>query len=92
MKRINHIDPIDFLTYIIRQIDRESLDNSNNYSHTHDRIHYNPNSGHISFEEVCVNEYGSCYGRGVYGDAYIPVEWNEFLPEALTNSPYWMDL
>lgn len=34
----------------------------NNYTHTHWRCRYHPEERYISFEEVCVNEYGSCFG------------------------------
>jgi len=91
MKRINHFSAEDFLEFIIGQIDRVE-ESHNNYQHTHDRIHYDPETGQLYFEEVCINQDGGCYGRGAFGEAFIPVEWNHLLPQSLTTPPNWMDL
>lgn len=88
MKRINHFSSEDFLKFILNQIDRID-EGSNNYAYTHDKVHYDPKTGRLSLEEVCLNGEGGCYGRGVYGQAYIPTEWNAFLPESLTTEPNW---
>ena len=54
-------------------------DSQSNYQLTHYRCHYNSEKHSLSVEEVCVNEYGSCYGRGIYTTIQLPtnrkVEW-----------------
>lgn len=37
-----------------------------NYQHTHNRVHYSPDSNKLISEEVCINEHGSCYGIGTF--------------------------
>jgi hypothetical protein len=92
MKVITYFEENDFLSMILAKIDKVEVGNYENYQHTHDRVHYNPETGHIQFEEVCINEYGSCFGRGIGGEAHIPIEWNSLLPKQLLESPNWMDL
>ena len=45
-----------------------------NYQHTHWRCHYEPVSGIINAERVCKNEYGSCFGIGLYARIYLSVD------------------
>lgn len=58
----------------------------NNYQLTDYRCHYNSESHTLNVQEVCVNEYGSCYGRGFYTTVQLPinrkVSWN----------PAWTDI
>lgn len=55
-------------------------ENQNNYQHTHYRCRYHPESHTISAEEVCINEYGSYYGRNVWCVVDVPkdrtVNWD----------------
>jgi hypothetical protein len=90
MKKITVLEPVDFLNYCL-SFAEEVVEERNNYQHTHDRVHYNPETGQLSSEEVCINEHGSCYGRGIYKYVTIPTEWGQFLPSQLTNSPFWGD-
>jgi hypothetical protein len=88
MKKITVLEPIDFMNYCLNfgEVDTEY---ANNYSHTHDQVNYNPETGLLSLEEVCINEYGGKYGRNVYKSVIIPKEWQQFLPTELTLSPFW---
>lgn len=90
MKKITILEPEDFLNYCLYFADVQS-EGQNNYQHTHNRIHFNPNTGMLSAEEVCINEYGSSYGRGIYMNIIIPTEWGRFLPQCLQSSPWWGD-
>lgn len=45
---------------------------SNNWVHTHNRVRYYPETHTIVWEEVCINEYGSCYGINRWGDMKLP--------------------
>ena len=77
-----------FKTFIKKQV-RGSYDGkSNNYQHTHDRVHFNPYTRQLSLEEVCVNEYGSCYGREI--GFFITVPASVEIPEVLINNG-WFD-
>jgi hypothetical protein len=91
MTAIQFFDPIDFLEYIISKIEVHS-ENPTNYAHTHTRVWLDVASGRISFNELCINEYGSAYARNVFGSAIIPKEWYQFLPKELLNEPNWIDL
>ena len=73
---------MDFRTFIKKQV-RGSYDGkSNNYQHTHDRVHFNNDTRHLQLEEVCINEYGSCYGREIGFAVDVPA--NVKVPEILT--------
>jgi hypothetical protein len=52
-----------FSTFIKKQSRCSYNGKSNNYQHTHDRVHFNNDTRRLTLEEVCINEYGSCYGR-----------------------------
>lgn len=68
MTTINYIDNEDFLRYLIGLMPIDEGD-IQNYQHTHNRVRYDPDSTTLSYEEVCINEYGSCYGIGRGGCA-----------------------
>jgi hypothetical protein len=44
----------------------------NNYQLTHYQCHYNPATHSARVEEVCVNQYGSMYGIGLYTTIQLP--------------------
>lgn len=70
-----------FSTFIKKQI-RGSYDGkSNNYQHTHDRVHFNNDTRRLQLEEVCINQYGSCYGREIGFAVNVPA--NVEIPEVL---------
>lgn len=83
MKRINVFEKEDFLFWIVSKMDRVQKGEHTNLQHTHDEIHYNPETGLLTLEEVCINQDGNVFGRNIFGEAYIPIEWNIFLPEEL---------
>lgn len=91
MRRIDYFEPEEFLGFILSKIEMTLEGPHTNLQHTHDRVHYNPETGQILVEEVCIDQDGACFGRNVYGSAIIPIGWNQFLPEKLLNSPYWGD-
>jgi hypothetical protein len=71
-----------FATFIKKQIRGSYNGKSNNYQHTHDRVHFNNDTHFLSLEEVCVNEYGSCYGRDI--GFFVGVPTSVEIPEVLT--------
>jgi hypothetical protein len=78
-----------FKTFIKKQV-RESYGKSNNYMHTHDRVHFDNDTRQLSLEEVCINDYGSCYGREI-GFA-VTVSASVEIPEVLTGKGLqWFD-
>lgn len=92
MKKITRLDSNDFLEYIVDQIDLILEGEYVNYQHTHSRIHYSPETGKIKVEPICKNQDGAVFGLNMIGYGQIPVEWNQFLPEMLLNSPNWLDI
>ena len=81
---------MEFRTFIKNQI-RGSYDGkSNNYQHTHDRVHFNNDTRHLQLEEVCINEYGSCYGREIGFAVDVPESVR--IPEVLSGKGLqWFD-
>ena len=71
-----------FRTFIKKQIRGTYDGKSNNYQHTHDRVHFNNDTRHLQLEEVCINEYGSCYGREIGFAVNVPLDVE--IPEILT--------
>lgn len=63
-----------FRTFIKKQIRGTYDGKSNNYQHTHDRVHFNNDTRHLQLEEVCINECGSCYGREIGFAVDVPLD------------------
>ena len=79
-----------FETFIETQV-RGSYDGkSNNYQHTHDRVHFNNDTRHLQLEEVCINDYGSCYGREIGFAVDVP-ELVEIPDVLLGKGVQWFD-
>jgi hypothetical protein len=54
-----------------------------NLVHTHWRVHYDEETHSIHWEDVCINEYGSCFGIGRFGCVDLPnnmpaPDWGRF--------------
>ena len=51
-----------------------------NYVHTDYRCHYDPKKNIIYAEQVCINEYGSCFGIGLFANLQLnkgeKVDWH----------------
>jgi hypothetical protein len=79
-----------FSTFIKKQIRGAGEGGSNNYQHTHDRVHFNNESRWLTLEEVCINEYGSCYGRNVGFGCTVPQDVK--IPPCLLGKDFqWAD-
>jgi hypothetical protein len=53
-------------------------------------VHFNNDTRHLSLEEVCVNEYGSCYGCEIGFAVDVPASVE--IPEVLTGKGLqWFD-
>lgn len=92
MKTITHFESIDFLKFIAADIEMVQEGERINYQHTHDRVHYDPETGDLNVEAICKNQDGAAFGLNQYGYAKIPIEWNQFLPDDLLHTPNWMDI
>jgi len=91
MRKITILEPVDFLNYCLNFAEEEQAERVENYTHTHNRVHYDPDTGILSAEAVNKNENGQCFGIGRYYTVQIPLEWAQFLPSTLTNAPFWGD-
>lgn len=64
--------------YIAEQINSANLQweetEYNNYQLTHYQCHYNASNHGVTVEEVCVNQYGSMYGIGLFTIIDLPAE------------------
>lgn len=79
-----------FSTFIKKQILGSYDGKSNNYQHTHYRVHFNNDTRHLQLEEVCINEYGSCHGCELGFAVDVPV--NVEIPEVLKGQGLqWFD-
>lgn len=61
---------MNFYDFIASQV-REACE-SKNYQHTHDRVWFNSVTRKLELEEICINEYGSSYGRNIGFTAIVP--------------------
>lgn len=71
---------MNFSNFIKKQV-RGTDGKSNNYQHTHDRVEFDNETSQLILEEVCLNDYGSCYGRGVGFVCNVPE--NVEIPDVL---------
>ena len=84
---------MNFVSALLRRAERTANGTVQNYMHTHDEVHFHPGTLALTFEEVCVNEYGGRYGRGIGGEIQLTPEQVAQLPGCLTgdygHSQWW---
>lgn len=78
-------EQMEFVQDLLAQAERNPISEEvNNYMHTHDRVWFNEKEKTLTFEEVCVNEYGSSYEIGIGGVIHLTDEQVKQLPGCLT--------
>lgn len=87
------LNGMQFVSALLRSAERTATGSVQNYTHTHDEVHFNPDSLKLTFEEVCVNGWGGRYAIGIGGEIPLTPEQVEQLPGCLRgdygHSQWW---